>query len=164
MLEENWDDDKAYFNDVQIDELKTKYNNKEILSNIWWYIFEYFQRINHILISIELTEVKIMREKLYWCQNEIIVIRFVCNYNSWYLKTAKIAKIVKWLSCMNITEARAFIKICVYYQIWIKDFTIIIQLIYILFKKNKAFIWKDSQIQADEMSREDWKDNLMQVK
>ena len=34
-----------------------------------------------------------------------------------------------------------------YYQIWIKNFIIITQLIYILFKKNKAFVWENSQIQ-----------------
>ena len=95
--------------------------------------------------------------------------------------------------CINIIEARAFIEVCVYYWIWIKDFVIIAQLIYILFKKNKAFIWKNSQIQAMKIfkliliiisafkiinyiedvsevictvnvSRENWEDNLMQVK
>ena len=79
-----------------------------------------------------------------------------------------------------------------YYQIWIKDFVIIAQLIYVLFRKGKVFIWEDSQVQAmktlklvlitasalkfidytedvDEVicavdvSREDWRDNLMQV-
>ena len=65
MLEENQDDKEAYFDDIQIDELKMKYNNEEILLNIWWYIFEYFQHINHIFVNIELTEVKIVREKLY---------------------------------------------------------------------------------------------------
>ena len=35
MLEKNYDDDKMYFNDIWIDELKIKYNKKKILSNIW---------------------------------------------------------------------------------------------------------------------------------
>ena len=93
---------------------------------------------------------------------------------------------------MSITKARVFIEVCVYYQIWIKDFVIITQLIYILFRKNKAFVWEDSQIQViktlklvlitisalkfinytddvDEVictvnvSEEDWEDNLIQV-
>ena len=80
-----------------------------------------------------------------------------------------------------------------YYQIWIKNFIIITQFIYILFKKSKAFIWKNLQIQvikilklvltivsalkiinytenADEIicaidiNEENWEDNLMQVK
>ena len=144
MLEKNCDNDEMYFDDIQIDELKMKYNNEKILSNIQWYMFEHFQHIDHILVSIELAEAKIMREKLYWCQDNIIVIRFICDYDDWHLKTMKIVKIVKWSLCTNITEARVFIKVCVYYQIWIKNFIIITQFIYILFKKNKAFIWKDS--------------------
>ena len=79
-----------------------------------------------------------------------------------------------------------------YYQIWIKNFIIKAQLIYILFKKSKAFVWEDSQIQmmkilkliltivsafkiidyiedvseiicAVDVSEENWEDNLMQV-
>ena len=109
------------------------------------------------------------------------------------MKTAKIVKIVKWLLYMNIIEAKVFIEVCMYYWIWIKNFIIITQLIYVLFKKSKAFIWEDSQIQMIKtlklilttasalkiidytenmsevictinVSREDWKDNLMQVK
>ena len=81
MLKKNWDDDKAYFDDIQINELKMKYNNEEILLNIQQYIFEHFQHIDYILVSIELAEVKIMKEKLYWCQDDIIVIEFVCDYD-----------------------------------------------------------------------------------
>ena len=192
MLEENHDNDETYFDNVQIDELKTKYNDEKILSDIWWYMFEHFQHIDHILVSIELAEAKITKEKSYWCQNNIIVVRFICNYDSWHLKTAKIVKIVEWLLCINIIEAKAFIEICMYYWIWIKDFVIIAQFIYVLFKKSKAFIWKNSQIQAMKtfklilttasalkiidyiedtgkvictvnVSRENWENNLMQV-
>ena len=84
MLEENHDNDKTYFDDVWIDELKMKYNDEKILSNIWWYMFEYFQHIDCILVSIELAEAKITKEKSYWYQNNIIVVEFVCNYNDWY--------------------------------------------------------------------------------
>ena len=139
MLEENHDDE-TYFDDIWINELKMKYNNEKILSNIWWYMFEHFQHIDHILVSIELAEAKIMREKSYWCQNDIIIIEFICDYNNWHSETVKIAKIVEWSLYMNITEARVFIEVCMYYWIWIKNFIIIVQLIYVLFKKSKAFI------------------------
>jgi len=95
MLKKNHDNDKMYFDDIQINESKMKYNKKKILSNIWQYMFEHFQHINCIFVSIELAEAKIMREKLYWCQNDIIVIRFICDYNDQHLKTTKIVKIVE---------------------------------------------------------------------
>ena len=65
MLEENHDNDKMYFDDIQINELKMKYNNEKILSNIQQYIFEHFQHIDCILVSIELAEAKITEEKSY---------------------------------------------------------------------------------------------------
>ena len=34
MLKKNHDDDETYFDDIQINELKIKYNNEKILSNI----------------------------------------------------------------------------------------------------------------------------------
>ena len=133
-----------------------------------------------------------MREKSYWCQNNIIVIEFVCNYDNQHLKTVKIVKIVEWSLCMNIIKARAFIEICMYYWIWIKNFVIITQFIYILFKKSKVFVWKNSQIQiikifkliltivsalkiinytenaskvicTIDVNEKNWEDNLMQV-
>ena len=169
-----------------------KYNNEKILSDIWWYMFEYFQHIDCILVSIELMKAKIAEEKSYWCQNNIIVVRFICDYDDQYLKTIKIVKIVEWLLCMNITEARVFIEVCMYYWIWIKNFVIIAQLIYILFKKNKVFVWENSQIQIMKtfklilttisalkiidyiedidkiictvnVSEENWENNLMQI-
>ena len=82
MFEENHDDDEMYFDDVWIDELKMKYNDEKILSDIQWYMFEHFQHIDCILVSIELAEAKIVGEKLYWCQNDIIVIKFVYDYDS----------------------------------------------------------------------------------
>ena len=65
MLKKNHDNDKTYFDDIQIDESKTKYNNEKILSDIQQYMFEYFQYIDHIFVSIELAEAKITKEKSY---------------------------------------------------------------------------------------------------
>ena len=125
ILERNQDDSKTYFNDIQIDELKIKYNDEEILSEIWRYMFKHFQHINSILISIELTEAKISGEKSHWCQKDLIVVEFACDYDDHHSEVTKIAKIVVWSPCTNITEARAFIEVCIYYWIWIKDFVII---------------------------------------
>ena len=101
------------------------YNNEEILPGVWWYIFKYFQHINHILASIELAGAQISEEKLHWYYNDIIMIGYAYNYDNYHFKMAKIAKIIKWSLCMNITEVRIFIDVCVYYQIWIKDFVVI---------------------------------------
>ena len=40
-------------------------------------------------------------------------------------EAAKISKIMNWSSCKNLTKIRVFIRICIYYQIWIENFAII---------------------------------------
>ncbi len=81
---------------------------------------------------------KISGEKSHWCQAGLIVIEYACDYDGCHSEAAKIAKIIEWSSCMNITEARVFIEVCVYYWIWIKNFAIIAQSIYMLFQKGKV--------------------------
>ena len=90
MLEGNRDDGEAYFDDVRIDGPKTKYNDEEILPGIRRYMFEHFQHIDRILVSIELAGAKIAGEKSYWCQDGIIVVGFVCDYDGRHPETAKV--------------------------------------------------------------------------
>ena len=51
----------------------------------------------------------------------------------------KVRKIVKWPACRNVTEAKAFIGICVYYRTWIKDFSLVAEPIFRLFRPSRDF-------------------------
>ena len=42
---------------------------------------------------------------------------FICDLNDRFLETVKIIKILKWFSCRDVSEVRAFIEVCVYYRI-----------------------------------------------
>lgn len=54
----------------------------------------------------------------------------------------------------NITEARAFMGVCVYYRIWINYHAINAGPIYQLFKKNAEFVWGPARAEAmDELKR-----------
>ena len=54
-------------------------------------------------------------------------------------------KIGDWLPCKNVTDVRAFIEICVYYMIWIRDFSVIAEPLFRLMKKDQDFEWQDDQ-------------------
>jgi hypothetical protein len=69
------------------------------------------------------------------------VIRFVCDILKRYSDIFKVIKIVKWPFSNDIAEARAFIKIAVYYKVFVKNFTIIAALIYSLIRKGIRFVW-----------------------
>ena len=49
--------------------------------------------------------------------SEIGVINFMCDSEECHPNNAKILKIVEWSLCVLITKAKAFIEVCVYYQI-----------------------------------------------
>ena len=54
-------------------------------------------------------------------------------------------KIGDWPPCKNVTDVRAFIEICVYYMIWIRDFSVIAEPLFRLMKKDQDFKWQDEQ-------------------
>ena len=53
----------VYLNDVEVKDSKTKYNNKEVSSEIKKYILKYLQNLNWVLVSIKLSDAKLNEEK-----------------------------------------------------------------------------------------------------
>ena len=68
-----------------------------------------------MLVNIELSGTKLNKEKSHFSPSGIVIIGYACDYDGRYPEAAKVVKIIKWPPCMNITEAHAFIKVCVYY-------------------------------------------------
>jgi hypothetical protein len=64
------------------------------------------------------------------------------------LDNAKVIKILEWKLCSNIEEAQVFIRVCVYYRIWIESFSVIAEPIYCLFKKGVSWNWRPAQDKA----------------
>ena len=79
----------------------------------------------------------------------IKIVGFVCGAEGRTPNSAKVIKILEWKPCADIGEARAFIGVCVYYRIWIKDFSTIAEPIYRLFKKGMP--WQQGAEQDNAM-------------
>ena len=84
----------VYLNDVEVKDLKIKYNNEEVSSEIRKYVLKHLQSLNQVLASIELSDAKLNKKKSQFCQSEIVIIRYACNYDSRHSEAAKVAKIV----------------------------------------------------------------------
>jgi hypothetical protein len=69
------------------------------------------------------------------------VIGFIYDILERYFNTFKIIKIIEWLFPNNIAEVRAFVKVIIYYKIFIKNFAVIAALIYSLIRKEIRFAW-----------------------
>ena len=87
----------------------------------------------------------ILNEKFQFCVVDFKIVDFIYDSNDKFFETTKMIKILKWFSCRNVFEVRAFIELCVYYKIWIMNFVIITALIYCLLKNEKSFVWKEKQ-------------------
>ena len=66
------------------------------------------------------------------------VVAYVFDSNGRHPDIEKIKKILDWPPCKSVTEAKAFIGLCVYYRIWIRDFTHIADPIFETFRKKKS--------------------------
>src|SRR5438552_7523684 len=123
-----------FLNNISVKGLLFIYNNKEAIPSIWQYVLKYIQSLNRTLVRLERAGC-IIRSKSQFCINRISIVSFVYKAEGRSLDSAKVIKILKWKPCTDIRKARAFIKVCVYYQIWIKNFFTIAKPIYYLFKK-----------------------------
>ena len=86
--------------------------------------------------------------KSQFCMDGINAVGFVCGAEGRSPDTAKVIKILEWKPCSDVGEARAFMGVCVYYRIWIKNFSIVAELIYCLFKKGVLWSWGPAQDNA----------------
>ena len=123
-----------FLDNINVKRLYTKYNNKEILPGVRRFVFKHIQMLDTTLERLEHIRACI-NTKSQFCHNGINIVGFICGYNRRSLASAKIVKIIKWPPCQNTTKAKAFMGICVYYKIWVKDFVIIAEPIYRLLKK-----------------------------
>ena len=69
----------------------------------------------------------------------IKVVGYVCDSEGRHPDVSKVIKILEWSPLSDITTARVFIGVYVYFRIWIEYFVLIAIPIYVLFKKGVEF-------------------------
>ncbi len=80
-----------------------------------------------------------------------MIVGYICDANSRHPDTSKVLKILDWAECTYVTSAHAFMRVYVYYRIWIKTFAQVASPIYHMFKKNKPFILGKKQVEAMDL-------------
>ena len=89
---------------------------------------------------MERAGVTIAGAKSQFCRAGLKIVRYICDADGRHPDTSKVLKIFDWPECTDVTSTCAFMEVCVYYQIWTKDFAQVSSPIYHLFKKNKPFV------------------------
>ena len=130
------------------------------------YILEAIKNLAEFLGDIERAGGTISWFKSEFVCEGLKIVAFVCDTKGRHPVTEKVRKIVEWPACRNVTEARAFIGIFVYYRAWIKDFSVVAEPIFRLFRhshviskappemkrkrKEVEFVWGAEQERAME--------------
>jgi hypothetical protein len=130
-----------FIDDISVKKPKTIYNNKKIVLGIRRYILEYIIWIDRVLTNLKRVRYTISGVKSQFYMLRFRVMEFIYNALRRYFNTFKVIKIIKWLFPNNIAEARIFIKMAVYYKMFIKNFTFVAASIYSLIRKEIRFAW-----------------------
>jgi hypothetical protein len=105
-----------FLDDIGIKGLLFTYKNREVKLGIWQYVLEHIQSLDRTLVRLERVGCTIGL-KSQFCIDRISIVGFVYRAKGQSLDSAKVIKILEWKPCTDVSKARAFIRVCVYYQI-----------------------------------------------
>ena len=71
-----------------------------------------------------------MGKKSEFLKEQIKIVAYVYRIDERMPEEAKIRKITEWPACTDLIDIRVFLAICVYYRIWIEDFSTIAELLF----------------------------------
>jgi hypothetical protein len=117
------------------------------IPGVWLYILEAIQDLDEVFADIERAGGMISGYKCLFICEGLRIVAFVCDSEGHHREIEKVRKIVEWPACRSVTESRAFIAICVYYRAWIRDFSIVAEPIFELFRHSRG----DRVISGDAM-------------
>jgi hypothetical protein len=140
---------KPFVDDVGVKGPYTDYDGEEALPGIRRFILEHIQNLDKTLERIERAGASI-GAKSQFCKDGLNVVGFVCNSRGREPSADKVIRIMNWNIPENVKEAKGFLGLCVYFRIWVKDFGLIADPIYSLFKKGVKWHW-DPDVQGKAM-------------
>jgi len=134
-----------FFDNITVKKSQSNYNSEKSLSEIHQYILKTIQNLNSVLINVECVDECVLKEKSQYIMKQVQIIDCIYKSKRHSSKTVKTLKLINWSSYNSIKDVCAFIDLCIYYQLWIKNFAFIAASIYDLFKKNRVYQWNDEQ-------------------
>src|SRR5579871_577718 len=130
---------RPFLDDIGIKGPKTRYDHKEVSPGVRQFVWEHAQIVREILRDIWHSGMTISGSKCAFGMPGINIVGLVCDFRGRHPELKKIQRILDWATPKSVKDARTFIGLCVYYRIFIKDFTIIASPILRLFRKKAEF-------------------------
>ena len=141
---------QPFLDDIGVKGPYSRYKDREVVPGIRQFVLEHIWNLDRVLADVERSGATISGEKSQFCMAGIKIVGFVCDARGRSPESAKVAKVVEWGPCTDLAAARAFIGLCVYYRIWVKDFATVAAPIYRLFRREVPFVWGEEQVAAME--------------
>ena len=132
---------RPFLDDIGVKGPRTRYNEKEAVPGVRRFVLEHISWLDSVLVDLERAGCTISGEKSQFCMPGIKIVGFVCDSEGRRPDSSKVIKLLEWDPCMDVRSARAFIGLCVYYRIWIRDFAMVSEPIYRLFRRGASFEW-----------------------
>lgn len=101
-----------------------------------------------MLSDIERSGATISAKKSEFLKDRLKIVAYICGADGRMPEAMKVRKIQVWRPCRTTTEAKAFIGLCVYYRLWVRDFAVRAEPIFRLFRKKASFVWGFEQQEA----------------
>ena len=121
---------------------------EEVVPGIRRFVLEVIISLDKVLADIERAGATISGEKSEFLKKSSKVVAYICGEKGKSPEEVKMKKIEDWPPCKNVKDVKAFIELCVYYRIWIRDFSVIVEPLFRLMNKDQDFEWQDDQQEA----------------
>jgi RNase H-like domain found in reverse transcriptase/Integrase zinc binding domain/Reverse transcriptase (RNA-dependent DNA polymerase) len=136
---------KAFVDDITVAGSKSHYDYKEVVPGVRKYVLEAIQNCDRVLLDLERAGATVSGEKLQLLKPGLVLLGYWVDGRGRRPAKDKTQQITGWERCEHIKDVRVFVGLCVYYRVWIRDFTIIMQPLFFLLKKDVAFVWGPEQ-------------------
>jgi len=91
----------------------------EVAPGIRRYILEAIVSIDKVMADIESAGGTISGAKSGFLMEQLKIVVYVCGKDGRSPEETKTRKITNWPPCIDVSDVRAFLGLCVYYRIWI---------------------------------------------
>ena len=118
------------------------------------FIWEHAQDVHRILHRIGCAGATFSGKKMQICRPKVIILGQKCTQEGREPEDAKVDKIKNWPPLKTIRDVRAFLGLCGTMRIWIKDYSMIIRPLTMIWRKNQQFTWDEDKEEAFQKLKE----------
>ncbi|OMJ17852.1 Retrovirus-related Pol polyprotein from transposon [Smittium culicis] len=109
------------------------------------FVKDHIKDVVEILSTLQDTGMTVNAKKCKFGVSEVEIVGFICSEKGRRPVESKIKKILDWPIPSNLKELRGFLGLTCFYRVWIKNYSVIADPLYLLLRKDIIFEWSNAQ-------------------